>query len=213
MWLVTVRMSLRRIIAILALSAAPLPVSAVLITNLNDELDDATHFITSELDLVNNGNSTVSLVHTNTAPPNDQTALWGKDGTDIHLVLSPDSRFNVWAVESVISGTITGKWGFDVVWFDASDSYIGQANYQSATDTTGLHVYFITSSVPVGAVSWAAQFRVFDQAGNQPLVAGYGFTFDRLQAYAIPEPSVLGLGLMGGVIAYSIRRRREKKRV
>lgn len=205
-------MNFRRAIVSLTLCAAPLPVSAVLITNLNDDLNDASHFIASELDLVNNGNGTVSLVHTNTSPPNDQTALWGIDGANVHLALG-GSVFSLLASGPTISGTTTGQWGFDVLWFDNLDNYLGQTTYQGATNAIGLQVYNITSSVPVGAVGWTPQFRVFDQDGNQPLVAGYGFTFDRLHAYAVPEPNVLGLGLIGGAIAFNVARRRKRSQV
>ncbi len=183
---------------------------AVLITNLFDPLDDTSHFIESQLQLLNNFNSTVSLVHTNVNPPNDQTAVWGLNGSDAHILLTTGSRLQLVPVDTVVSGTTTGTWGFDILWFDASDAYIGQATYQSFTNLTGLQTYFITSSVPVGAVSWAPQFRVFDQLGNQPLVANYGFTFDTIYAAQIPEPSVLGLLTLGAAV-WAYRRRRQPR--
>src|SRR5258706_1588934 len=151
---------MRWVIALLVIGMMTLPARATLITNLTDNLDDTTHFISAELDLVNNLNGTVSLVHTNVSPPNDQTALWGINGPDLHVALTPASRLFVDPTAEVISGTTTGRWGFDILWFDSLGSYISQNNYQSFTNATGLQLYYITSSVPVCAVSYAAQFRV-----------------------------------------------------
>jgi hypothetical protein len=133
------------------------------------------------------------------------------NGSDLHIALQPGSLLQVLPTASVISGTTTGYWGFDILWFDASDSYIGQTTYQSFTNLTGLQQYFITSSVPVNAVGWTPQFRVFDQAGTQPLVNGYGFTFDQINALQVPEPSVLGLGLVGAAAAGFARNCRRTK--
>src|SRR6266850_1068866 len=97
--------NVRQALSLFLACLAPLSARAVLITNLVDNLDDTTHFISSELDLVNNGDGTVSLVHTNTSPPNDQTALCGKNGSDVHIVLSGGSRFDVLADSTLISGS------------------------------------------------------------------------------------------------------------
>ncbi len=168
----------------LLVSAGWWQTKAAVLGQLFDPLNNTNHFIDATLTLTDNLDGTVSL--TRVVAGGDLVAHWGKNGTDERILYS-DPRFQVEAVASINGGT----WGFDIQWFNSGGSYLGQNNIQASTAATSLFTYNLAGLAPVGTASWRAQFRV--GAGADP----YGFTFTQINAFQVPEPSVLGLGLVG----------------
>lgn len=176
---------------------------AVIINSLVDPLNDTSHFIVPVNNagfVSNNLDGTVTMWRTNASV--DASFIWGKSGTDERLNLATASTLKIDAVGAVNDG----YWLAGVYLWDSGGGFLAEKVLQSDTQLTGLQIYNIlnvTNGVN-NVDSYTVWFRInpFDSSE-------VGFTFNSISA--IPEPSVLGLFLIGGAVLASVRRRHAKR--